>query len=414
MSRVSGQRRRALRHAELEWSREVEDPRRARGRRHAHLGLLGLLVAAFACGMKTPRRMEDLAEDLGARVRKRLLLPAAVSDTTLWRLLAAQSAAGLRQTVAAQVHRMLERPGLQSVALPLGVMSFDGKSLWTSVQREVPGLEAVACDEAGTPVWRLGTLRAVLTSLVAAPCVDLEFLGAKEGESPAFRQLLPRVVAAFGEHFEVVTGDAGLAAAENAALVRQLGKHYLLGLKGNQPTLHGHALEALADKRCAPRARTEERAHGQRVVRELWTHALAPGEVEFPGARLLLCVRQTRLEDDGTSSTEWRYFVTSLCTVDMGFHHLLRLVRLHWAIENRHHWTLDMVLAEDDRQPCLHSRTALEVTAWLRVLAYNLLSAWRAALPLKDGLPVAWARACETLRDALVHGRAEVPLPTLA
>lgn len=414
MSGVTGQRRRALRAAELEWSAEVEDPRRARGQRHEHLGLLGLLVAGLACGLKSLRRMEDLAQDLGARVRKHLKLPSQVSDTTLWRLLAAQTAQGLRQTVAAQVRRLLKQPGLEKVALPLGVMSFDGKSLWTGVQRAVPGLEAVASDEVGTPLWRLGTLRAVLTSVVAAPCVDLEFIGAKEGESPAFRQLLPRVVAAFGEHFQVITGDAGLTAAQNAALVRSLGKHYLLGLKGNQPTLHGHAVEALADKQCAPRARTEDRARGERVLRELWTHALTPGEVEFAGARLLLCVRQTHLKGDGTQSTEWRYFVTSLSTVDLGFAHLLRLVRLHWAIENRHHWTLDRVMEEDERQPCLHSRSSLEVTAWLRVLAYNLLSAWRARLPLKDRLPVAWARACETLRDALVHGRAEVPKPTLA
>lgn len=373
-----------------------------------------MLVAAFACGLKSLRRVEDLAQDLGARVRRHLGLPASVSDSTLWRLLAAQTPAGLRQTVAAQVRRRLKAPGPSAVALPLGVMSIDGKSLWTSVQREVDGLEAVACDEAGTPVWRLGTLRAVLTSHRAAPCVDLEFLGAKEGESPAFRQLLPRVVEAWGDCFQVVTGDAGLAAAENAALVRELGKHYLLGLKGNQPTLHGHAVEAIADKRCAARARTAERVHGLTLVRELWTHALAPGEVEFPGARLLLCIRQTHQRDDGTQSVEWRYFVTSLSTVDLSFHHLLSLVRLHWAIENRHHWTLDLVLEEDDRQPCLHSRTALEVTAWLRVLAYNLISSWRAALPLKDKLPVAWTRACEVLRDALVHGRAEVPLPTLA
>ena len=414
MSRVAGQRRRALRHAQLEWSCEVVDPRQARGRRHGHPGLLGLLVAAFACGLKSLRRVEDLAQDLGARVRRQLGLATSVSDSTLWRLLAAQTTAGLRQTVAAQVRRLLKAPGPPTVALPLGVMSFDGKSLWTSVQREVDGLDAVACDEAGTPVWRLGTLRAVLTSHRAAPCVDLEFLGAKEGESPAFRQLLPRVVEAWGDCFEVVTGDAGLAAAENAALVRALGKHYLLGLKGNQPTLHGHAVEALADKRCAPRARTAERVHGLTLVREVWTHALSSGEVEFPGARLLLCVRQTHLKDDGSQSVEWRYFVTSLSTVDLSFHHLLSLVRLHWVIENRHHWTLDLVLEEDDRQPCLHSRTALEVTAWLRVLAYNLISSWRAAIPLKDHLPVAWARACEVLRDALVHGRAEVPLPTLA
>jgi predicted transposase YbfD/YdcC len=414
MSGVPGQRRRALRFSEVEWSQELEDPRQARGKRYEHHGLLGLLVAAFACGLKSLRRVEELATDLGARVRNRLSVPPKVSDTTLWRLLAGQSTTGMRQTVAAQVQRLLNHPGLQRVALPMGVMSFDGKSLWTSQQQPVAGLEAVANDEAGTLLWRLGTLRAVLTSVVAAPCVDLEFIGAKEGESPAFRQLLPRVVETWGEHFQVITADAGLTAAENASLVRSLGKHYLFGLKGNQPTLHGHAIESIADKRCAPRARTEDRAHGQSVVRELWTHALKPGEVNFEGGRLLLCVRQTHLKDDGTRSIEWRYFVTSLSTMDLSFAHLLRLVRLHWAIENRHHWTLDMVLEEDDRQPCLHSRSSLEVTAWLRVLAYNLLSAWRARLPLKDRLPVAWARACELLRDALVHGRAEVPLPTLA
>ena len=403
-----------MRYAELEWSAELVDPRKARGKRYEQRGLLGLLVAAFACGLKSLRRAEDLATDLGARVRKRLAVPKKVSDTTLWRLLGRQAAQGLRQTVAAQVHQLLRQPSLEKVALPLGVVSIDGKVLWTSLQREVAGLEAVANDKVGTPLWRLGTLRAVLTSVVAAPCLDLEFIGAKEGESPAFRQLLPRVVEEWGEHFQVVTADAGLTAAENAVLVRSLGKHYLLGLKGNQPTLHGHAVEALADKKCAPRARTEDRAHGETVVRELWTHTLKPGEVEFAAARLLLCVRQTHLQDDGTQSIEWRYFVTSLSTVDLGFAHLLRLVRLHWAIENRHHWTLDMVLEEDDRQPCLLSRSALEVTAWLRVLAYNLVSAWRARLPLKDRLPVSWARACETLRDALVHGRGEVPQPTLA
>jgi predicted transposase YbfD/YdcC len=413
MRAVTGQRRGALRYAEVEWSREVVDPRQARGKRHEHRGLLGLLVAAFACGLKGLRRVEDLAVDLGARVRKRLRAPKKVSDSTLWQLLAKQSTQGLRQTVAAQVRRLLQQPDLARVALPLGVMSFDGKSLWTSVQQPVSGLEAVASDEAGTPVWRLGTLRAVLTSLVAAPCVDLEFIGAKEGESPAFRQLLPRVVEAWGEYFQVITGDAGLTAAENAQLVRSLGKHYLLGLKGNQPTLYGHALESLAEKRCAPRARTEDRARGETVVRELWTHALTPGEVEFAGARLLLCVRQTHQKADGTQKTEWRYFVTSLSTGDLSFAQLLRLVRLHWAIENRHHWTLDMVLGEDERQPCRHSRSSLEVCAWLRVLAYNLISAWRARLPLKDKRPVAWARACETLRDALVHDLSEVPSPTL-
>jgi predicted transposase YbfD/YdcC len=82
--------------------------------------------------------------------------------------------------------------------------------------------------------------------------------------------------------------------------------------------------------------------------------------------------------------------VTSLSTVELSFKHLLKLVRLHWAIENQHHWTLDVVLQEDARQPCKASSCSLEVTAWLRTLAYNLMAAWRAVLPLKRRLRVRW------------------------
>ncbi|WP_141594172.1 hypothetical protein [Myxococcus sp. AB056] len=69
----------------------------------------------------------------------------------------------------------------------------DGRSLWTTHQGEVKGLEAVANDEEGGDLWRLGSRRAVFTSAMAAPGLGLDFLGAKAGESPAFRQFSPRV-----------------------------------------------------------------------------------------------------------------------------------------------------------------------------------------------------------------------------
>jgi hypothetical protein len=100
--------------------------------------------------------------------------------------------------------------------------------------------------------------------------------------------------------------------------------------------------------------------------------------------------------------------------VELSFKHLLKLVRLHWAIENQHHWTLDVVLKEDERQPCMASASSLEVTAWLRTLAYNLLAVWRAMLSLNHRTRVRWKRACEKLRDALVGGLKEVSLPTPA
>ncbi len=100
--------------------------------------------------------------------------------------------------------------------------------------------------------------------------------------------------------------------------MRQQGKHYCFGLKANPPTLHECAARAIAAKKGPGRALSDERAHGQTMVRELWTHALAPGEVDFPGARLLLLVRQQRWEDEGRVEEEYRYFVTSLDTTAPG------------------------------------------------------------------------------------------------
>jgi hypothetical protein len=163
-------------------------------------------------------------------------------------------------------------------------------------------------------------------------------IGFKEGESPAFRELLPKVCEQLGGQFRIVTGDAGLCARENAVLVTSLGRWYVFGLKGNQPYLHDFA----------------------------------------------------------------RDFLTSIPTGALTCDEELALVRLHWGIENGCHWTLDVVLGEDDGHPCQASRASIETVSWLRLIGYNALSAWRTLAPRKDGKPLAWARAAETLRDALL------------
>lgn len=419
MTRSGGQQRQWVPKEAIPWSPEVRDPRARRGLRHAHLGLLNLLVAAFACGLGTLRRAEDLSRDINRRTRRAWRLPRWVSDSTLYRLLSKQLARGFRETVRTQAKQILAEEaaaGIQSL-LPIKVATIDGKSILTTTQAPIPGMDQTPCDAEGTPLWRLGALRAVLTSSPSAPCLDLEFLGAKDGESPAFRVLFPRLVANFGEHFEVVTGDAGLTARENAALIIDCGKDFMLGLKGNQPTLFEYAQSAFANQQCSPRAVTIERSHGATYTRELWCHSVngaGQSEFDFPGARQLWCVRQTCDKEGKPPSIEWRYFVTSLLSTRLWYQHVLALVRMHWRIENAHNWTLDMVFGEDDGAPCETSREALEVTAWIRVLAYNSASTWRARAPKKDRLPIAWARAAETLRDLFVCGFAPNAVPPTA
>ena len=187
---------------------------------------------------------------------------------------------------------------------------------------------------------------AALNSSPQADCrITLQFLAL----APAHEQTFEAQGQSFAPHhyeqLAVVTGEAGIGKTRLAEAVvdaARLEQFALWGISGAPAVAIAYAVrhpERVSRlvlyggyaQGTAVRARTEDRAHGETVVRELWTHALAPGEVDFPGARLLLGVCQTHLRDDGTKSVEWRYFVTSLSTVDLSFKHLLKLVRLHWA-----------------------------------------------------------------------------------
>ncbi len=407
MSITEAQARRALRHADIPWDREVDDPREDAWVVHDHLGLLGGLAAAFSTGCRSLRRAEDFIADLGLGARRALGLGRrSPCDTTLYRLLAEQSPAGLEGTAFAHVKDLIARKVVRNDRLDLGVMSFDGKGTWSRTDGEkVKGAQQSAYNAEGSSLQTFGALRAALTSSSVCPCVGQRHIGSKEGESTAFRELLPKVCDELGGHFRIVTGDAGLCARENAELVTTLGRWYLFGLKGNQPHLHGlareHGYYALGK---APLARTAERYRGQTIVRELYAREVAGDpEADIEAAQQLWYVCQTTTDRHGeVVAVEQRYFVTSIPTGTLTRDQELTLVRMHWAIENGCHWTMDVMLGEDEGHPCQASRASIETVSWLRLIGYNAISAWRQLAPRKDRKPMAWSRAMETLRDALL------------
>jgi len=407
---TEAQARRAVRRADLEWAPEVKDPRAEKGQRHAHHGMLSLLVAAFACGHIHLRRVENLSSDLGRGARRRLDIPQRISDTALYQLLSRQEVIGFRETVWGQVRELIDQRALENDLFELGVLSVDGKCCWKSTSTQVEGAKTSVDPNTGVVTSSFTALRGVLTSSSARPCLDMELIAEKSGEAPAFRQLLPRACQSFGGQFRIVTGDAGLTCRENAQVVMEQGKHYLFGLKGNHPHLHQLAEDAFTGCPGPARAHTSERRNGSTLFREL--HVLnvegAP-EVNFPGMVELWRVKQSTVPDGSArgGTTEVRYFVSSMPSSLLTPTQKLALVRLHWGIENGHNWTVDVALAEDDVQPCQANRDAIEVIAWLRVLAYNLLATWRVRGSKKDQQPLPWSRAMELLRDALLIARPE-------
>jgi len=414
MAVSAAQARRAVRRAELSWAPEVKDPRAEKGQRYEPHGLLSLLVVGFACGHLCLRRVEDLSEDLGLGARRRLEIPRRVSDTALYRLLARQGAAGFRETVGRQVRALIDRKVIENDLFAYGVLSVDGKSCWKSTSTHVEGAKTSTDPETGVTTSSFSSFLGVLTSSRVRPCLDMELIAEKSGEAPAFRKLLPRVCERFGGQFRIVTADAGLTCRENALTVLEQGKHYLFGLKGNQPTLHRLAEDVFTGQPGPTRAHTSERRNGSTLFRELHVVNVEDvPEVDFPGVVELWRVKQATVPEDPAQAgtEEVRYFVSNMPASFLTPTQKLELVRLHWGIENGYNWTVDVALEEDDIRPCQASRDSIEVVTWLRVLAYNLLAAWRAGGPKKDRRPLPWNRVMEQLRDAFLVAEPE-PLAT--
>jgi predicted transposase YbfD/YdcC len=73
----------------------------------------------------------------------------------------------------------------------------------------------------------------------------------------------------------------------------------------------------------------------------------------------------------GETSDEYHDYITSLPADDPK--KLLTLIRGHWSVENKLHWSLDITFADDDRR---HRRGyAAENASRLNRLALNLLKA---------------------------------------
>ena len=399
---------RAMRWLNLDFS-EVEDPRMPRGKRHAHRGMLTLLVGTFATGAATLRAAELLCERTSPKSRRKLGLKSTVSDSALYELMKRQSTDALPQLLVRQVKDALEKKTIRNDLFDCGVLAIDGKQTWVGDHEAHAECQRREYDD-GTPYWQVFMQRACLVSSSARPVVHQQSIPGKTNETACFPGIFNFAQENFGRSFEVVTSDAGANSRENAELVHEAQKAYVFAIKGNQPTVHQAARsrlgcwEAPGDNKLVGEAKTYDRAQGMDVVREIFRIQLdtPDPEVDFAGARQLWRVRQTstKHDDDGKlvkRSIEDRYFIVNRV---FNGERALKLVRLHWGIENGSNWTLDMKLLEDDGSPCEQGQGVV-VTAWLRMLAYNLVAMFRSRLPEAHGEVPSWDRAHKFLEDAL-------------
>jgi predicted transposase YbfD/YdcC len=222
---------------------------------------------------------------------------------------------------------------------------------WMASACEATGLLAVAIDGKSARGAKMGTATGclhVVSAWATANRLTLGQVAVPEGSNEI--AVIPELLRALDLKGAIVTLDAAGCQVENAALIRQGEGHYLLAVKGNQPSLHG-AVQAVFERAVeADFKRVKHDTHGEiegghgrheeRYVTVIYGPKGLPEA--WAGVKAVIHVGRER-EWKGRNASTSHYYVTSHAGAAA---ELAGLIRGHWAIESMH-WVLDVVFRED-------------------------------------------------------------------
>ena len=346
--------------------RKLKDPRVAGRSTHLLLDIITITLCCTIANCHDWQEIETFAKCRSDWFKTFLRLPGGIpSHDTLERVFDALDPQAFQACFRAWMLALHQALGLSPIAI-------DGKTLRGS---GVDGKKALHLVSAWATANQLS---------LAQITVD-----EKSNEIPA----IPKLLELLDIQGALVTIDAMGCQKEIAAKIIDGKGDYLLTVKDNQPTRRAE-LEACFDKAAQADFETvehsthltEERGHGREELRHYhviinpdfatkpeWTNLNVIGK----------CYRKT--VRDGKPSEEVCYFIGSRKTSAKVYGNALRG---HWGIENKLHWTLDVIFAEDQNR--VSKRHGAE----------NLAACRRVALSLLKQHPAKKSVACKRIRAA--------------
>jgi predicted transposase YbfD/YdcC len=324
---------------------QVSDGRHKRGVRYSVALVLTLILLAKLAGMTTPLAIAEwvrLRADWLHTVlpTRRQSLPCAATYSNVLRAVDAEQVNALLTQTLTRV-RATERCGEEPSRLVGQAereehvhVALDGKTLRGTLGHEQP-------DQ--LPMHQLA-LYETKTGLLLKEQVT----GEKQNELSIVSEFLtPLWVKG-----RIVSADALHTQHVFCTCVRRWKGHYLLIAKDNQPTLRQDLelffREPPVDCRDWRTARQVNKGHGRLEIREIVVSTELNEFLEGKWTGVAQVFRLTRtVTEDGHTSIEVVYGITSLSPTQADADRLLELVREHWAIENRLHWRRDVTLRED-------------------------------------------------------------------
>jgi predicted transposase YbfD/YdcC len=327
----------------LEALAAVVDPRARRGVRHRFSSILAIGVCAVLAGATSFVAIAEWASDLTPGVRLRLGLGRRPpSESTIRRVLQRVDAAALDRAVSAWLAARIDPQSGTSV------IAIDGKSARGARVADERAVHLLAAFHTGTGV------------VLGQSVVD-----GKTNEISAFGPLLDGIDIAGA----IVTADALHTQRGHADYLIGHGAHYLLTVKGNQPTLQAQ-LRGLPWRQVPVADHTTDKGHGRVETRTVKVTSVAAG-IGFPHAQVAIQItRRRRPRGVRAWRTETVYAITDLTPEQASAAQVADAVRSHWGIENRLHWIRDVTFAEDLSQ--VRTGQAPAVMATLRNLSVSV------------------------------------------
>jgi predicted transposase YbfD/YdcC len=324
---------------------QVSDGRHKRGVRYSVALVLTLLLLAKLAGMTTPLAIAEwvrLRADWLGRVlpTTRQSFPCAATYCNVLRAVDAEQINALLTQTLTRV-RASERCGDepsrlvgQAEAEEHEHVALDGKTLRGTLGHEQPDQR---------PMHQLA-LYETRTGLLLKEQVT----GEKQNELSIVSQFLTPVWVSG----RIISADALHTQHTFCTCVRRWKGHFVLIAKDNQACLRQDLelffSEPPPDCRDWRTAHTVDKGHGRLERREIVVSTELNEFLAGTWTGVAQVFRLTRtVREDGHTSVEVVYGITSLSPTQADADRLLELVREHWAIENRLHWRRDVTLRED-------------------------------------------------------------------
>lgn len=341
----------------------ITDPRQAGKVEHDLVELLVVAVNAVLVGADTFVEIELWAQEKLDWLRRYLTLANGIpSHDTFGRLF------GL---IKPEEFEAAFRRWVSSVLPALGpdVVAIDGKTSRRSGKVDATPLHLVSAFAAGAGL--------VLGQIATAE---------KSNEKTA----IPLRLQTLALEGCIVTIDAMGTQANIAQAIRDRGADYVLAVKDNQPTLaesmrsfFTRFKEAPLDKTAHQFAATVDKDHGRIETRRCYVFdqlaCLAKPE-QWPDLKCFVVIESERLIS-GVTTREQRYYLSSLAP---DASRIGAAIRAHWSVENRLHWCMDVVFADDQ----MRARTghAAHNLAVLKHISLNLIRLNQSRNPRKGGI----------------------------